>query len=196
MLDLTGNGPDPYVRLYATYDFNNRHALRLTFAPLQVDGTGSLSDDVTFRDDVFTADAPTEGTYKFNIYRLTYRWTFYDRERWRWGLGAAALVRDAHITLEQGDKKQTRDDLGVVPLLHLYSAYRFNDQVLVILDVEARGRQWDEPSMPPPSRLHTISIRDGTWGPDTGRSRGGADHNEVYTFAWLHYALAEAGYRF
>ena len=25
---------------------------------------------------------------------------------------------------------------------------------------------------------------------------GGADNDEVYTFAWLHYALAEVGYQF
>jgi hypothetical protein len=91
MLDLTGKGPDPYVRFYATYEFNDRHALRLTLAPLEVDGTGRLSEDVTFKDDVFTADTLTKGTFKFNTYRLTYRWSFYDRERWRWGLGAAAL---------------------------------------------------------------------------------------------------------
>ncbi len=32
MRDLTGKGPDPYIRIYATYDFNDKHALRLTFA--------------------------------------------------------------------------------------------------------------------------------------------------------------------
>ncbi|MCI5210993.1 MAG: hypothetical protein D3910_19895, partial [Candidatus Electrothrix sp. ATG2] len=110
MLDLTGNGPDPYVRVYATYDFNDQHALRLTFAPLTVHGTGRLHEDVRFKDDIFAASLPTKGTYTFNTYRLTYRWTFRDSERWRWGIGATALVRDAEITLEQGDKRQSRDD--------------------------------------------------------------------------------------
>lgn len=40
MLDLTGTGPDPLVRLYARYDFSDRHALRLTVAPLEIEGTG------------------------------------------------------------------------------------------------------------------------------------------------------------
>ena len=195
MLELTGNGPDPYVRLYATYDLNSRHNLRLTFAPLEVDGTGRLSDDVTFKDDVFTADAPTKGTYKFNTYRLTYRWTFHDRERWRWGLGAAVLVRDADITLEQGDKKQSRDDLGVVPLLHLYGAYRFNDQVSVILDVEGA---WSPMGRAVDSALRAEYDFDSRWYVAAGYRtlEGGADNDRVYTFAWLHYALAEVGYRF
>ncbi len=189
MLDLTGNGPDPYVRFYATYDFNGRHALRLTLAPLKVDGTGRLSEDVTFKNDVFAADAPTKGTYKFNTYRLTYRWTFHDRERWRWGLGAAALVRDADITLEQGDKKQSRDDLGLVPLLHLYGAYRVHTiRCPSSWTWRARGRPWDAPSMRP-SRRNTTSIRDGTWRQDTGRSRAGRTttrsiHSHGCTMRW------------
>jgi hypothetical protein len=195
MLDLTGNGPDPYVRLYGTYDFNSRHALRLTFAPLQVDGTGRLTDDVTFRDDVFTADAPTKGTYKFNTYRLTYRWTFHDRERWRWGLGAAALIRDADITLEQGNKRQSRDDLGLVPLLHLYGEYRFNDRASVILDMEGA---WSPMGRAVDTALKGQYDFESGWYVSAGYRtlEGGADNDSVYTFAWLHYALAEVGYRF
>ncbi len=195
MLDLTGNGPDPYVRFYATYDFNSRHAIRLTIAPLQVEGTGMLPGDVTFQDDVFTADAPTKGTYTFNTYRLTYRWTFHDSERWRWGLGAAALVRDADIGLEQGDKKQSKDDLGLVPLLHLYGEYRFSDQVSIIMDVEGA---WAPVGRAVDAALKTQYDFDSGWYVGAGYRtlEGGADNDEVYTFAWLHYAMAEVGYRF
>ncbi|MDZ7830306.1 MAG: hypothetical protein U5L07_00985 [Desulfobacterales bacterium] len=195
MLDLTGNGPDPYVRVYATYDFNNRHALRLTVAPLTVDGTGLLNEDVTFKDDMFYTDLPTKGTYKFNTYRLTYRWTFYNRECWRWGFGAAALVRDADITLEQGDKRQSRSDLGLVPLLHLYGEYRFNDQASVIIDIEGA---WSPMGRAVDAALKAQYDFDSGWYVAAGYRtlEGGADNDDVYTFAWLHYALVEAGWRF
>jgi hypothetical protein len=195
MLDLTGKGPDPFVRLAATYDFSSRHALRLTLAPLEVDGTGTLGEDVTFKDDVFISGTPTKGTYKFNTYRLTYRWTFHDSERWRMGIGMAGLVRDAEIKLEQGDKSQSKDDLGLVPLLHLYSAYRFRERTSLILDMEGA---WS-----PMGRAVDASIRaqydfDSGWYVAAGYRtlEGGADNDEVYTFAWLHYAQAIAGYRF
>ena len=42
MLDLTGDGPVPYARLRATYDFNARHAVRLELAPLGVARPGGL----------------------------------------------------------------------------------------------------------------------------------------------------------
>ena len=195
MLGLTGNGPDPYLRVYATYHFNSRHALRLTFAPLTVEGTGRLNDDVMFEDEMFAADLPTKGTYKFNTYRMTYRWTFYDRERWRLGLGAAVLVRDADITLEQGDKRQSRDDLGLVPLLHLYGEYRFNDRASVILDMEGA---WSPMGRAIDAALKAQYNFDSGLYLETGYRtlEGGADNDDVYTFAWLHYALVAAGYRF
>ncbi len=195
MLGLTGKGPDPYVRVYATYNFNGRHALRLTFAPLTVEGTGRLHEDVMFEDEMFAADLPTKGTYKFNTYRMTYRWTFYDRERWRWGLGAAMLVRDADITLEQGEKRQSRDDLGLVPLLHLYGEYRFNDRASVILDMEGA---WSPMGRAVDAALKAQCNFDSGLYVETGYRtlEGGADNDDVYTFAWLHYALVAAGYRF
>lgn len=195
MLDLTGRGPDPYMRFQAKYHFNDRHALRLTLAPLEVEGRGRLREDVTFKDDVFTADTPTKGKYKFNTYRLTYRWTFYDRERWRWGLGGAALVRDAEIMLEQGDKRQSKKDLGVVPLLHLYGKYRLNDQTCIILDAEGAwspmGRAFD-------AALSVQYDFDSGWYVEAGYRtiEGGADNDEVYTFSWLHHAMVTVGYRF
>jgi hypothetical protein len=195
MLDLTGNGPDPYIRVNATYDFNGRHALRLTLAPLTVDGTGRLDEDVRFKDDMFAADLPTKGTYKFNTYRLTYRWMFHDRERWRWGLGAAALIRDAEITLEQGGKRQSKDDFGLVPLLHLYSEYRLNDQTSVILDMEGA---WSPMGRAVDAALKVQYDFDSGWYVAAGYRtlEGGADNDDVYTFAWLHHALVAAGCRF
>jgi hypothetical protein len=195
MMDLTGTGPDPYFRLYATYDFNDRHSLRLTLAPLTVDGTGRLSQDVKFENDVFTAGLATKGTYKFNTYRLTYRWTFRDNDRWRLGFGAAVLIRDADIMLEQGFKRQSRDDLGVVPLLHLYSEYQINDRASAIVDIEGAwspmGRAIDAAF-----KIH-YGFESG-WYLETGyRSlEGGADNDDVYTFAWLHHAILSAGRRF
>ncbi len=195
LLDLTGKGPDPYIRLHTSYAFNDRHALRLTLAPLQVEGTGRLSEDVEFKGDVFSAGTPTKGKYKFNTYRLTYRWSFYDRERWRLGVGAAALVRDAEIMLEQADRKQSKDDLGLVPLLHLYGQYRLNDQASIILDLEGA---WAPMGRAIDAALTTQYDFNSGWYVAAGYRtlEGGADNDDVYTFAWLHYALGMAGYRF
>jgi len=195
MLDLTGKGSDPYVRFYANYAFNDRHALRLTLAPLEVSGVGNLREDVTFQDEVFTADTPTKGEYKFSTYRLTYRWSFYEQERWRWGVGVAALVRDAKVALQQGNKRQSKDDLGLVPLLHLYGEYQANDQLAIVLDIEGA---WSPMGRAIDAALMARYDLDSRWYMAAGYRtlEGGGDNNEVYSFAWLHYALATIGYRF
>ena len=195
LLDLTGQGPDPYVRVCATYAFNGRHALRLTLAPLIVEGTGRPDEDVAFEDELFAAGMPTRGTYRFNTYRLTYRWTLLDRGRWRWGLGAAALVRDAEIALEQGGRRQSRDDLGVVPLLHLYGEFRLTGRSSLVLDVEGAGASAGRAVDAALAARHDF---DSGWYAAAGYRtlEGGADNDDVYAFAWLHYVHVAAGYRF
>lgn len=195
MLDLTGNGPTAYARLYATYDFNDRHALRLNIAPLSVDGHGLLDKSVRFQDENFAADTPTRGRYKFNNYRLTYRWMFHRSDKWDLGVGGALLVRDAEIALRQGTLQRTDDDLGVVPLLHAYAAYHLTDSTSVILDFEGaaapQGRAVDlalKLQHELPSGWHVFG--------GYRTLEGGADNDSLYTFAWLHFATVGAGFRF
>jgi len=195
MLDLTGSGPRPYIRLYATYEFNPRHALRLTLAPFEIDGTGTLDRDVVFEDTVFPAGRETKGTYRFNTYRLTYRWTFHRSDRWQLGIGAAALVRDARIELEQGDREDRKDDLGIVPLLHLYGAYLPDENIAFILDLEGA---WSPQGRAVDAAVKARYAFGKGWYAEAGYRtlEGGSDNDEVYTFAWIHYALAAVGYRF
>jgi hypothetical protein len=195
LLDLTGDGPAPYARLYATYDFNERHALRLNLAPLSVAGNGSLDTAVRFKDADFAAAIPTRGSYKFNTYRLTYRWMFHRSDKWDLGLGAALLVRDAEITLRQGNLQRADDDLGLVPLLHFYGAYHLSDRTSLIMDFEGaaapQGRAVDlalKLQHELPSGWHVFG--------GYRTLEGGADNDSVYTFAWLHFATIGAGYRF
>lgn len=195
LMTLTGKGPDPYVRFFGTYDIGARHALRLTLAPLEVTGTGELSEPVVFMDDEFAAGVRTRGTYKFNTYRLTYRWKFPESERWRWGAGVALLVRDARIALEQEGRRQSRSDLGFVPLLHVHGEYQVGDRMSVVLDMEG--------SWAPMGRAVDAAIkgryefRPG-WRLLAGYRtlEGGADNDKVFTFAWLHHALAGIEYGF
>lgn len=195
LLDLTGTGATPYFRFYSTWHFNDRHALRLTIAPLQAGGTGILDKDVTFDGSLFTAGTPVKGSYQFNTYRLTYRWTFYDQARWRWGFGGALLVRDADITLQQGATRASNDDLGLVPLLHVHGEYRVNEHTSLLLDVEGA---WSPMGRAVDAALMAEHRFDSGWylGAGYRTLEGGADNDDVYTFAWLHYAMVSVGYRF
>ncbi len=193
--DLTGSGPDAYLRLSASYRFNPKHSLRLTYAPIRASGRGTLDEDVRFVDADFTADTPTRGSYRFDTYRLTYRWTFHSSDTWDFGVGAAVLLRDAKIQLRQGSTEGSDDDIGVVPLLHLYGARHLGPNTSVVLDIEGaaapQGRAIDASL----TLRHTLPSG---WQVFAGYRtlEGGADNSNVYTFAWMHYATVGLGVTF
>lgn len=194
MTDLTGSGPDVFARLDGYWNINDRHGLRLVLAPLEVSGTGELREDTDFAGETFTAGA-TEGIYKFNAYKLTYRYTFRDRGAWRWRIGFTGVIRDANIELRQGALRANDDDVGFVPALHLSGEYRFSDRWLFALDFDGLAGG--------PGRLFDVALKlehDLTerWRIGAGYRalEGGADTDDVYTFAWLHYAVLDLSYRF
>jgi hypothetical protein len=77
----------------------------------------------------------------------------------------------------------------------LYGEYRLNDQASVILDVEGA---WSPMGRAVDAALTVQYDFDSGWYVAAGYRtlEGGADNDDVYTFAWLHYAQATVGYRF
>jgi hypothetical protein len=193
--DLTGSGPEAYGRLALTWRLNDRHALRFTIAPLRTTGRGVLDDDVTFEDTVFPGGESTRGVYQFSNYRVTYRRMFTPGERWHWGIGGALFVRDAVISLRQDGLRETSDDVGLVPLLHVYGQRRLGEHTTLIVDMEGaaapQGRAVDASIRVQRSFRNGMTISAGYRGLE-----GGADNDELYTFAWLNYATFAVGWRF
>src|SRR4030043_1470090 len=68
--------PSVFYRIRVFYDFNPRHHLGVLFAPLTIHPEGQLNRDVVFEGETFPAGTPLEATYKFNSYRLIYRYDF------------------------------------------------------------------------------------------------------------------------
>ncbi|OVE75795.1 hypothetical protein BVX98_06980 [bacterium F11] len=195
LLDLTGSGPEVYFRLYGTYQFNPKHRIRLTLAPLEFEGTGRLPKEVHFQNKTFLAHTDTKATYRFNTYRLTYRWSFYHGDSWNWGLGPTVLIRDAKIQLEQGNQKEKKDDLGAVPLLHIFGSYKLSEHSLIIFDLDGAGSTQGRAIDAALKLKYNLSSG---WSGSVGYRtlEGGADNESVYSFAWLHYLLVSASYRF
>jgi hypothetical protein len=186
--DLAGTGPWAAGRIYVTWRPNARHGLRLLAAPLSLSGAGVASAPIRFAGETYAAGAVARATYTFNSYRLTYRYRLHTGDRTTGWIGLTAKIRDAAIALEQGGTTSRKDDLGFVPLLHLsaewHCAYAW--RLSLDADVIAGG----------PGRAEDVALK---LGRDLGaRSavavgyrlvEGGADVTDVYTFAWLHYAV-------
>lgn len=195
LVDVQGNGPWPAARLYLTWNINQRHGLRALLAPLSITETGELSSSTSFSGATFDAGVPTEATYRFNSWRLTYAYRFHQGTHWSWWIGFTGKVRDAEVTLSQNDTSASKTDVGFVPLLHFRGWYAFRERWRLVFDMDALaggpGRAID-------ASLKLYADIGERWSAAAGYRtvEGGADVDEVYNFAWLHYAVASLSYRF
>ena len=195
LLDLTGKGPSGYFRGYATFNFNRKHGIRLLAAPLEIRGTRPLDRPLSFAGENFAAGEDTEGIFKFNTYRVTYRYTFHEGDRWKLQIGGAGLIRDAKIELRQPNVTAKDTDLGFVPLAYFSARYRLSERASVLFDFEGLGAKQGR-ALDGILKVDYDLGKGLTLGAGYRALEGGADVKRVYTFAWLHYATVSAGYRF
>ncbi|NIO29752.1 MAG: hypothetical protein GTO29_14495 [Candidatus Latescibacteria bacterium] len=195
LADLIGNAPSLFYRISLAYDLTERHGFRLLLAPLTISGSGSPLDTINFEGRTFEKGIPVDAEYRFNSYRLTYRYLLHNGERWRWHIGFTAKIRDAKISLSQLATSTANSNVGFVPLFHFSIEWKSSKRWWAVLDADALAA--------PQGRAEDVAFRIGYDVTDNmylsagyRMLEGGADVDDVYTFAWLHYAAAAVGYRF
>jgi hypothetical protein len=187
--------PAPVFRLRLGYRIAQRHLVTVLYAPLQVNARGSIDRDVSFAGGSFPAGSPLLAVYRFDSYRLTYRYSIV----WRDGLDVAAgitgKIRDAETSL-YGVEARRKTNTGFVPLLNVHVAWRPNNGSFgLVLDADALAA--------PQGRAEDVLVA-ATWAVRDGIElrvgyrmvEGGADNDEVYSFAWFHYVVAGIGMSF
>jgi hypothetical protein len=168
--------------------------LRGLLAPLVYTETGSFTSQVDFVGKSYVPGAPVDATYKFNSWRLGYRYRLLDRERFNLSIGFTAKIRDAKIELTQGSTTSKKTDVGFVPLAYIGFDWLFGPKWHLLFDFEGLaggpGRAFDIALKP----YYAINDR---WGLSAGYRtlEGGADVESVYNFAWLHYAVLSVTFR-
>jgi len=194
LVDLVGSGPWPVGRVYFAWDINDRHGLRLLLAPFAYSESGTFAQPVAFAGATYAANTPTDATYQFNSWRITYRYRFWQGRQWRWWIGGTAKIRDAKIELSQGSTSSRDTDVGFVPLLYVRGDWNFLENWHLELDADGLGGG--------PGRAEDISIKvaydiEDQWSVSGGYRllEGGVDVESVYNFAWFNYAVFSFTYR-
>ena len=193
--DIQGAGPFAAGRFYFNYAINPKHELRLLIAPLSITSTGDLDNPVLFDGIAFAAGPGVKARYEFNSYRLTYRYRIFAGDRWTWRLGVTGKIRDAKIELTDKTSSAAYTDLGFVPLVHLDGEYKIAQRWKFRLNMDglasSQGRAFD-------IALQAQYELSKNWSVAAGYRmlEGGADVEDVYTFAWLHYATASISFGF
>lgn len=194
LTDLQGSGPMVQRRIEATWNPAHRHSLRFVYAPLRFSGTGTFGSPVLFAGGTFAPGVPVDSEYKFDSYRLTYRYLLYESDRLRWRVGATAFVRDARVELQQQGMNASDSNVGFVPLLSTSLEYDLAPRWTALLDFDGliapQGRAIDT----------AVKIRydlSDTWYVTAGYRvfEGGVD-NERFAFGWYNFAVVSLGARF
>lgn len=195
LVDDLSTDPAPAFRLRVGCRIAGRHLVTALYAPLRVNARGSVDRDVWFAGGTFAAGTPILAVYRFDSYRLTYRYSFVRRPRLEVAGGVTGKIRDAETSL-YGAEVRRKTNTGFVPLLNLHVAWRpGHGRFGVVLDADALAA--------PQGRAEDVLLA-ATW---DVRDRlqlyagyrmveGGADVDEVYSFAWIHYAVAGLGVTF
>ena len=179
--------PGFFYRIRVFYHFNERHHLGALFAPLSINSSGKLERDLLFRDETFPADTPLETTYKFNSYRLIYRYDFLRRDNIDIGIGFTAKIRDAKIAVKGGGLESEKTNVGFVPIIHFRLLWKFSGSFAFLIDGDAlaapQGRAEDVLAALIFKASDKIKLKAGY-----RILEGGADNDEVYNFTLVNYA--------
>jgi hypothetical protein len=165
-----------------------KHTLSLLAAPLSLKAEGSFNRPVSFMGADFTAGTPTSGTYRFDSYRLTYRYALVRGPRFEAGLGFTAKIRDAAIRLASGSLSAEKTNVGFVPIINFHLCWKASSKVRFLFEGDAlaapQGRAEDVFAGVLFAVHKHIQLKAGY-----RLLEGGADNETVYNFALLHYGV-------
>jgi opacity protein-like surface antigen len=185
---------DIFYRIKLNYTFGSSHTLSLLYAPLTIQSEGRLNKDVNFTGKLFTANKDLSGSYKFNSYRLTYRYDFVKNPDLEFGLGVTAKIRDARIALSSQNISAEKTNVGFVPIINFRLFWHISNELGLLFEGDGfaakQGRAFDVLLSASYNLSDKIGLKAGY-----RILEGGADNDEVYNFALLHYVSLGVSYK-
>jgi len=126
---------------------------------------------------------------------VTCRYEPVRRENWTFGVGVTVEVRDAETRLDAGGTSAAKTNVGAVPLVN----FKFERRLGRRATFQLEGDTLAAPQGRAEDIFAGILVHAGTqWSIKAGYRflEGGADNDEVYTFALVHYPAAGVVVRF
>lgn len=183
----------PYARARIGRRFGGRHNLSLLIAPLRIEAAGTADKDIVYLGETFPKGTALAASYRFDSYRLTYRWDGLRRGSLEAGVGFTAKIRDAAISLSGGGRGAEKKNTGFVPIVNFRVAWRPTERLTALLEGDAlaapQGRAEDVFAGASWRLGKRVSLKAGY-----RLLEGGADNDEVYTFSLFHYAVLGASF--
>ncbi len=167
---------------------HKRHYLGALFTPLRVKSSGALDRYANFDAKIFAPGEKLEAMFRFDSYRLMYRYTIYSGEVFSLGAGFTAKIRDASIGIKSDRISAVKKNTGFVPIINFALEAKLPAGFFLFLGGDALAA--------PQGRAEDIALLAGYKISDNLRIKagyrileGGADNDKVYTFSMFHYAV-------
>jgi len=194
LVRLEEQGPWLAGRATFTWHAWERWSLRFVAAPLATDTEFVPESDVLFQGVTFVAGEPVAVDYRFDSYRAGAYYRFPGGGPWSFRAGLTVKLRDAEIALASASQAAAKRNTGVVPLLYGGVRLQASERVAIDLDVDAaaasQGRAVDLALRVEAELSDRVALYVG------GRVLdGGADNDEVNSFATFAYALGGVAVR-
>jgi hypothetical protein len=190
LADEIVSSPAIALRFRGGVTLAERHTLFALAAPLTVKGEGTLDRDINYQGRLFHQGTKVNSSYRFDSYRLTYRYSIIDQPAFGLGAGLTAKIRSADIALMSDSAYARRTNLGAVPLINLMVRYKMTERTGLLLESDALwspyGRAEDVLLAFQYSPKESHSLRIGYRLLEGGADGGG----KVYTFSLFHYLTA------
>jgi len=129
--------PAFFWRVRLAYSLAERHNIVFLVAPLHLEGKGIINREVDFEGEQFPQGVLLKSEYRFDSYRITYRYDVYSSKKLKTCLGFTAKIRDASISLKGGNKAAEKKNTGFVPLVNFRVEWMFAKRFTLILDGDA-----------------------------------------------------------
>jgi hypothetical protein len=179
--------PARCFRLRLGWRLSGRQQVMLLAAPLRLVSSGRAPWPIDFAGTTFPEGSRLEARYHFDSYRMTYRYALHRDDRWAIDVGLTLKVRVAEISLRAQELRTDYDNVGFVPLLYARLERTFHHRWRALLEIDAlaapQGRAEDLFCGVGYTATERLQLRAGY-----RLLEGGADVEEVYTFALIHYA--------
>lgn len=178
-----------FSRIKVGYRIGERHEVLALFAPLEFSYRATVDRDIDFQGKTFLAGTNIDATYKFNSYRLSYRYLWIQNQKFHFYAGVTLKVRDANIGLTGlPEQEAVKTDLGVVPLINFYLHWKPTSRLGLLLDGDAlaapQGRAEDVLVAATLKLTESFTVKAGY-----RLLEGGADNATVYTYSMFNYGV-------
>jgi hypothetical protein len=129
--DLGLDSSDTVFRLDGHYRFNQKHRLNFSVFDLSRDSSATIQRDIQFGDEIFLIDTVVNTEFDITIIRLTYTYSFWQRDNGYLGVTLGAHVADSKIGLAEQNLGQSEisEITAPLPVLGLRGEYEITDRL-------------------------------------------------------------------